>query len=166
MKNIISALLFLIFIFFAGCRQDINYLSDEKKLLVENTTFYDWYGNEIKVAEFKGKIVIIDFWESWCGPCLSAFPGFQRALNKYPDELVIIAATVGWNEGQNEAMSFKESTDYDFIYVDGRELSAKLGFVGIPFKIVLGRDGKVYDWKTGSNGAASEYDYLIGLISR
>lgn len=166
MQNKLSLLFILFFLFIAACSGDINTLTEKDRHLIEQTVFLDWYGNEISVQDYRGKIVVIDFWESWCGPCLSAFPGFQRVLDEYPDDIVILAATVGWNEGRDEALRFKARTNYDFVFVDGRNLTAQLGFVGIPFKVILDREGNVLEWKTGSLGADSEYQYLSRIISR
>ncbi len=139
-------------------------LSEEQKKVVESYTFINWNNDEVSVLDFTGSVVVIDFWESWCGPCLSAFPGFQRAINEYPDDIVIIAATAGLREGRDEAIRFIENRDYDFIYVDGTELAAFLGINGIPYKIILDRDGKIMSTHTGSHGAEYEYELLLRKI--
>ncbi|TVR28948.1 MAG: TlpA family protein disulfide reductase [Balneolaceae bacterium] len=140
-------------------------LSNKHAQLVQNYEFKDWDGNTVSVNDFEGSIVVIDFWETWCGPCLSAFPGFQQALDEYPDDLVIIAATAGWQNDREDAVNFKDENDYGFIYVDGSELASVLGFRGIPYKIFLGRDGKVKSVQRGSGGSEREYRKLVQIVN-
>ena len=158
--------LFITLFLFQGCIGGESTLSDTEKRLVEEYIFLDWEGNEVAVSDFRGSVVVIDFWESWCGPCLSAVPGFQKALNEADGDLVIIAATTGWTEGRDEVMQFKENNDYDFIFVRGRALTASLGFNGIPFKIILDREGKYLSSHSGSAGAEREYEFLMELLSK
>jgi thiol-disulfide isomerase/thioredoxin len=153
---------FLVLISCAGSDSD---LSDRHKHLVENYEFTDWNGNRVKVSDFKGSIVVVDFWETWCGPCLSAFPGFQNALDEFPGDLVIIAATAGWQNGREDAVKFKDENSYDFIYVDGSELASVLGFRGIPYKIIIDRDGEIEGVQRGSGGADREYEKLAERVN-
>jgi thiol-disulfide isomerase/thioredoxin len=43
----------------------------------------DLEGNKVSLAELKGKVVILDFWATWCAPCKKSFPAMQKALDKY-----------------------------------------------------------------------------------
>lgn len=160
----VSVLFILLFITQACNRLNPYSLTTSEKNLVEQYTFSDWEGNVISVHDFENKIVVLDFWESWCGPCLSAFPGFQKVLDEYPDDIVIIAATVGWQEGRKEAVNFIQENDYNFLFVDGSELAKILGFNGIPYKIILDRNGKVDSVHIGSSGADREYKLLTDII--
>ena len=156
--------LLTIFCFFLGCNSHQNDLSGAEKNLVKNYVFNDWDGNEVTISDFEGSIVVLDFWETWCGPCLSAFPGFERAISDYPEDIVVIAATVGWQDGRNDAIKFRDEMDYSFIYVDGSELSEELGFRSIPYKIIIDREGNIESVQTGSAGADREYEKLAERI--
>ena len=151
---------------FSACNSPKTDLSDSEKELIETYQFTDWNGNTISIEDFKGSLVVLDFWETWCGPCLSSFPGFQRTLEEYPDDIVIIAATVGWQDSRVDAVEFRDEMDYDFIYVDGMELSEKLGFQSIPFKIIINREGNVEMVQRGSAGAEREYEKLVERIQK
>lgn len=156
----------LIFLFAISCASDQNNLSSSQKDLVENFEFTDWDGEAISLSDFEGSVVVLDFWETWCGPCLSSFPGFDRAVKEYPDDLVIIAATVGWQDGREEAVEFKNEMDYNFVYVDGSELSEELGIRSIPFKIIIDRSGNIESVQTGSAGADREYEKLAERVQQ
>ncbi|TVQ65675.1 MAG: TlpA family protein disulfide reductase [Balneolaceae bacterium] len=157
--------LFLLLLLSSCMRTGNHQLSEDQVRLVEEARFFDWEGNTVSVSDFAGKIVVIDFWESWCGPCRSAFPGFQRALNEFPDDIVIIAATVGWNEGRDEALRFIEENRYDFVFVNGRNISSALDITGIPYKVILDREGRLIGAQAGSAGAEREYEKLRNLIA-
>jgi thiol-disulfide isomerase/thioredoxin len=136
----------------------------DHEAIIQNAAFTDLEGNEVTLADFRGKVLVIDFWETWCGPCLSAFPGFQRAVDEFPDDIVIIAATVGWNDGREDALRFKNEMNYDFYFVDGKDLADRLRFTSIPYKIILNREGQIIDVQTGSAGADREFEKLAEII--
>lgn len=161
-------IIFLVFTIslYSACSSPKSDLSDSEKKLVEKYQFTDWDNNTISVDDFNGSVVVIDFWETWCGPCLSSFPGFQRTYEDFPDEVVFLAATVGWQDRRVDAIGFRDEMDYDFIYVDGKELSEELGFQSIPFKIILDREGNVETVQRGSLGADREYEKLVERIQR
>jgi thiol-disulfide isomerase/thioredoxin len=159
-------LVLITFLILTSCMGSGTDLPQKHIQMVQNYDFKDWDGNTVSVTDFEGSIVVIDFWETWCGPCLSAFPGFQQALDEYPDDLVIIAATAGWQNDWVDALNFKVENDYDFIYVDGSELASVLGFRAIPYKIFLDRDGKVESVQRGSGGADREYEKLVEKINK
>src|SRR5699024_3490584 len=60
----------------------------QKELLnkdVPGLQLTDQDGNEVQIADFKGKTLILDFWATWCGPCRASFPGMEKAVNYYSD---------------------------------------------------------------------------------
>jgi thiol-disulfide isomerase/thioredoxin len=48
---------------------------------------------EVHLADFKGKVVVLDFWATWCGPCISSFPHTQKLAAKYKDQDVVVLAS-------------------------------------------------------------------------
>src|SRR5690554_8205128 len=59
--------------------------AESQAAVVENASFHDLDGNEVNIGDFEGKLVLIDFWESWCGPCLQVFPAMQDLREEHPD---------------------------------------------------------------------------------
>lgn len=131
---------------------------------IANYSFTGFFGGEYAVSDFEGRIVILDFWETWCGPCLVTFPGFQRAMNEFPDKIMVLAATPGWSNTAIDVARFALENDYDFIYVDGREMARKLEIRGIPYKIIFAPDGSLISHSTGTRGADAEYRLLAALV--
>ena len=160
--------LFPVYIFMilglSACNSSPDELSQQQKRSIENFEFSDWNGNSITVTDFRGKVVILDFWETWCGPCLSAFTVFNRVQNEFPDEIIFIAATAGFQDTADDVRRFIEETDYPFLFVDGSGLSDDLNISGIPYKVIINRDGEVEHAQVGFRGHEGEYETLVGYI--
>jgi thiol-disulfide isomerase/thioredoxin len=136
----------------------------------------DWVnGSPVVPADTKGKVVLLDFWAVWCGPCVSTFPHLREWHEKYSDKgLVIIGATqfygYGWNaEGKHiekiEALSHADELaamaqfakhhelHHALAVMPDRSLSQKYGVTGIPQAVVIDRAGKVRMIRVGSGPA-------------
>lgn len=134
--------------------------------IVENAVFADLDGNEVNIQDFKGSLVLIDFWESWCGPCLQVFPAMEDLRQEYPDEFQVLAVTVGLNEGPEDARKFAEEHGYDFHFLyDEHEVFQRLGGQGIPFKAYVDPDGNLIKIEMGSYGREGDYNRAKELIT-
>lgn len=135
------------------------------EFIVENAVFTDLDGNEVNVDQFRGSLVLIDFWESWCGPCLQVFPSMEELRGEYPDEFQVLAVTVGLTEGPEDARAFAEEHGYDFHFLyDENGVFERLGGQGIPFKAYLDPDGKFIKIEMGSYGREGDYNRAKELI--
>lgn len=142
-------------------RKNPRELSDEKLKIDEivwNSTFTDLNGNEVSIQDYKGKVVLIDFWETWCGPCLQVFPAMDSLRKNYPDDFVVIAVNLQDSDTPEEVAAFKEEKGYDFNFVlDKNEVGPKVISFGIPFKIFVDPNGYLIKAEVGSNGTEGDY---------
>lgn len=108
-------------------------------------TMVDGEGNEVKLSDFLGKPVVLNFWASWCGPCKSEMPDFEDAFQEYGDEInfVMVNLTDGTGETLETAKAFLEEAGYSFpVYFDTQSLgAAAYGVSSIPRTYFIDADG-------------------------
>lgn len=172
--NLLGILLFSLLL--VGCggesesqseTQSQNQENQSEESIVENAVFTDLDGNEVSIDEYEGKLVLIDFWETWCGPCLQVFPAMQDLREEHPDKFEVLAVTVGLNEGPEEARQFVQRNDYDFEFLyDENKVFQSLGGQGIPFKVFVDPDGNLVSIEMGSYGREADYEKAKELLAQ
>jgi cytochrome c biogenesis protein CcmG/thiol:disulfide interchange protein DsbE len=96
------------------------------------------------LAEHEGKVVVVDFWASWCVPCRRSFPWLNNMRAKYADQgLVIIGVNV--DASREDASAFLDQYPADFLIHFDTEgsLATEYGVEAMPSSFVIGRDGQV-----------------------
>lgn len=140
---------------------------EEHSATIQNAEFTDLDGNPVDLSQFEGKLVLIDFWESWCGPCLQVFPAMQDLREEYPDNFEMLAVTVGLTEGPEEARAFADEHGYDFTWLyDANGVFAELGGTGIPFKVYVDPSGELIEIEMGSRGRQGDYNSAKAKIEQ
>lgn len=134
--------------------------------IIEAAVFTDWDGNEVALSDFRGKTVLIDFWETWCGPCLNAMPALERLMQDYPDDFVVLAVSPGWSDSEETVLRFIEEHDYSFQFVHDSELADALEIRGIPYKVYIDPQGNYIKNETGSRGPDREYEMISEVIEQ
>ena len=89
--------------------------------LAADFTVYDAGGKEVKLSDFRGKPVIINFWASWCPPCKAELPYFDEAFQQYGEDIVFLMVDLadGESETQEGAARYVEECGYAFpVYFD------------------------------------------------
>jgi cytochrome c biogenesis protein CcmG, thiol:disulfide interchange protein DsbE len=108
-------------------------------------TMRDLSGKTVNNASLRGKVVLIDFWATWCGPCKAASPLMQRLHNTYAkDGLVVLAPIVLDDAGANGARKYQSDNKFTFTFTTGGEaLHKSLGFITVPAFVFVDKQGVV-----------------------
>jgi thiol-disulfide isomerase/thioredoxin len=111
-----------------------------------NFTMKDVDGNQVSLEAYKGKVVLLNFWATWCGPCKAEIPGFVRLQDKYRDKgLVIVGYSVDDTAEKAKAYAAEYKMNYPILLGEGREdVQDAYGPIwGIPASFIISKDGKV-----------------------
>jgi thiol-disulfide isomerase/thioredoxin len=115
-------------------------------------TLKDLDGREVSSSQFAGKVVVVDFWATWCGPCVEEIPGYVALQKKYgKDGLVIVGISLD-RAGPARVKKFAEENGMNYVLVMGNDSVGEAfgGIEAIPTTFLISRDGKVVHRKMGA----------------
>ncbi len=111
-------------------------------------------GEEVSLASLTGKVVLLDFWATWCGPCKAAMPEMQKIADDYKDKGVVVYGVNVWEKKEDAAKKYIESKGFTYpTLLSGDDLAKAYGITGIPTLVVIGKDGKITETEVGFGGA-------------
>lgn len=122
-------------------------------------------GNEVTLESLKGRVVLLDFWATWCGPCKAAMPAIQKLHEKYADKPVTIIGVNCWEQKDEAAVKYMEKQKFTYtLLLKGDDLAKEYGISGIPTLILIDKEGKVLH--TGVGFGPGEEEHLAELIDK
>lgn len=122
-------------------------------------TVTDGGGNRVSTADLSGKPVILNFWATWCPPCRSELPAFDKLYRQYGNEVsfMMIDLTDGYRETVEGVKKFISENGYTFpVYYDTEGSAAEAYNVSsIPFTVAVGRNGNIVGTHLGAMSEAA-----------
>ena len=100
-------------------------------------------GGSFTLSDHEGKIILLNFWATWCGPCVGEMPAFPQLIEKYGDSLALVAVDSG--EKTKTVTDFLDNRGYTFPVVldtDG-SISNMYPTDGIPYTLIIDTDGRI-----------------------
>ena len=99
---------------------------------------------DLDLEQFRGKVVVVDFWASWCVPCRRSFPWLNSMHDKYADDgLVIIGVNLDQERAEAETFLAEYPPQFRIHFDESKDLARKFDVVAMPSSYVLGRDGDI-----------------------
>lgn len=122
----------------------------------------DLDGREISSDQFKGKVVVLDFWATWCGPCVEEIPGYIALQEKYGSRGLVIVGVSLDRKGPAHVKQFALTNGMNYTLVMGDEdvVEAFGNFQAIPTTFLISREGRILNQKTGA-APPEEYEKLV-----
>lgn len=113
-----------------------------------NWTLTDAAGKPHTLADYKGKVVVLDFWATWCQPCTMAMPGIQRLHEEFKGRGVEVFGVNCWESGDPAGYMERKEFTYGLL-LKADEVANAYGVAGIPAFFVIGMDGKLLHRASG-----------------
>jgi peroxiredoxin len=117
-----------------------------------NFTMKDMHGTDVRLSDYAGKVILLDFWATWCGPCKYEIPGFVELQERYGERgLQVIGVSV--DDTMDKLAPFAQQYNINYPILQGLghdDVQEAYGPIwGIPINFVISRDGKICDKHTG-----------------
>lgn len=134
-----------------------------------DVTFYDSEGKAVKLSDYYGKPVVMNFWATWCGYCKKEMPDFQEVYEEYKDkvEFLFINSTDGSRETREKAETYLQEQGYTIpaFYDEDLDVVYTYSVNSLPTTMLLDKQGRVAAYAPGlveKEALASALDALLG----
>jgi peroxiredoxin len=124
-----------------------------------NFTLKDTSGKEVRLADYKGKVLLLDFWATWCGPCKVEIPAFMDLYTRYKSQGLEVVGVVLLDKFEN-AKPFARDMKMNYPVLNGDEQQDAIDdaygpLFGLPMSFIISRDGRICQKHLGLPGATA-----------
>jgi len=126
----------------------------EIKPLTSDTELYDINENKLMLAELKGSVIFINFWASWCPPCIDEMPIIEQVSRNLSGNSKFKLVTILYREDKEKALRYLKENNYTFpVYTDpGGSAARKFGVTGVPETYIIDKKGDLRERVIGPLG--------------
>ncbi len=142
---------FALSIFLAGCSENSGPATDDDAAVQEELKPAPEFdlekldGTIMKSADLKGKVIVVDFWATWCAPCLSEIPNYNALQEKFGDDVVFLGVTLESGSKESVISEVKElNIKYPLVMGNDEMVQGFGGVIGYPTTFMVTKDWKIY----------------------
>ncbi len=121
-------------------------------------------GSVLDMASLRGKVIVMNFWATWCGPCRTELPLFQKTIEKYRDDSGVAFLAVSTDEDREFVRPYLEQNKHQLPVVFAEKLDELFNVTAIPTTIIINRDGKISFRMRGFNPNDDFVSFLAARI--
>lgn len=138
-----------------------------KESLAPDFSLPDLTGQKLDLSSYRGKVVLLDFWATWCDPCREEIPHFVELQNKYSDRGLQIIG-VSMDDGPEPVREFYQRFKMNYPVVMGNAQTGELygGVLGLPIAFLIGRDGRISAKHIGATDISVFEKEIVNLLPR
>jgi len=148
---IIAIIIIIMLFFFFYCNRkvdnntNVTTISQENRKEAPDFTLSTLDGGVIQLSNFRGKVVLIDFWAEWCGPCKTATPSIISLYNKFKDkDLRVFGINLDDKSDLDKVVKYVKDKKIEYpILIEGFPAASKYGVSGIPRFVLIDKNGKI-----------------------
>jgi thiol-disulfide isomerase/thioredoxin len=158
-----TQIIFILTLFLlAGCKEKPNEEQTQEKQqiqeqlvdLVDIIQLIDLEGNALPLSNFKGKTVFLNFWATWCRPCIAEMPDIDKAAQLLSEEgFIFLAAS---DEKMDKIKKFATGFDYSFQFVQSKSSMYELDVMILPTTMIINKNGKIVYNEVGTKDWSSD----------
>jgi len=128
----------------------------------------DSKGSDVKLSSYKGKVVLLNFWATWCGPCKVEIPWFSEFANKYGDRGLAVLGVAMDDDGWASVRPYMEKARMSYrIMIGDDALAQKYGGIdSLPQTLLIDRDGKIAAQHVGLTSKSNYEDEIVQLLGK
>jgi thiol-disulfide isomerase/thioredoxin len=125
-------------------------------------------GKSLKLSDYNGKIVILDFWATWCGPCRRGIPDLVEIQKEYNDDVVVIGISLDQENTQDQLQPFVEYFNINYpIVLWSEKVVEDYGNIGaIPTSFIIDKDGNIVNKFVGLMPKESFVEQINSILKK
>src|SRR6202051_421160 len=142
--------------------------ADKERKAAPEFELKDADGKTVRLSDYKGKVVLLDFWATWCGPCKVEIPWFIDFERRYKDKGFAVIGVSMDEEGWTAIKPFVSELAINYRILQGNDATAQLygGVDALPTTFLIDRDGKIAETHAGLAGKDDFEDGIKKLVAR
>jgi len=123
--------------------RDLEIVAGALNLPAPDFDLVDTEGNEWRLADLSGKVVVLNYWATWCGPCVAELPYFQVLFDEYRDADDVVLLAISTDADPALVRPWLEEREFDFTVLHDQGSAVDFHVTGIPASFLIGRNGSV-----------------------